>query len=164
MDLVIPIKQWTIVGNLNDLQILQDWTRENCLADLKVDFQVCLDRSWLVQPDKCWLMRKISAPSQEGTISISKWPQIKFRYLHPWVTFPFGFYRNSKEIYWSQIEPVWHDIISSPPEYISLSHSFRKKRRRKKFQIGPKNTPWSVIHEFKVQLANKEDDSHLFRW
>ena len=29
MDLVIPIKQWTIVGNLNDLQILQDWTRES---------------------------------------------------------------------------------------------------------------------------------------
>ena len=157
MDLVIPIKQWTIVGNLNDLQILQDWTRETWKLISKC---VWTEVGWSNQTN----VDKISAPSQEGTISISKWLQIKFRYLHPWVTFPFGFYRNSKEIYWSQIEPVWHDIISSPPEYISLSHSFRKKRRRKKFQIGPKNTPWSVIHEFKAQLANKEDDPHLFRW
>ena len=29
MDLVIPIKQWTIIGHLKDLQVLQDWTKES---------------------------------------------------------------------------------------------------------------------------------------
>ena len=55
--------------------------------------------------------------------------ECKFRYLYASVTFPFGFCQNSKEIYRSQIEPVWHDIISSPPgEYILFSHNFRKRK------------------------------------
>ena len=98
---------------------------------------------------------KISAPSQEGTISISKWLQIKFRYLHPWVTFPFGFYRNSKEIYWFQIEPVWHDIISFPPEYISLSHSFRKRGEENSSKLVPKILPEASFMSLKRSLPIK---------
>ena len=52
------------------------------------------------------------------------------------MTFPFGFCQNSREIYRSQIEPVWHDIISSPPgEYILFSHSFRKRKPSSKLDL-----------------------------
>ena len=59
MDLVIPIKQWTIVGNLNDLQILQDWTRETWKLISKC---VWTEVGWSNQTNVDW---NISAPSQK---------------------------------------------------------------------------------------------------